>query len=221
MKSILITNIITCCCAFAGFIFGIVKFFQPRKAVYAQMITLAAGCMAFGRLYQVVRLLTNGNILNEFQLGILGVIGSLVFFFSANYGLMDSLADDGSKKYRKYRIIPLAAPAVILFIYIFLIAVADFSLMLKIMGAVITLFAMQTAYFNLKHLIFPDVDYGIIKCLKSYNLAVLIYSFICIAEFIAISYEKELAICITGTLMGIILLIVVPAVERGIKKWTT
>ena len=79
MKLILITNIIVCVCAFAGFIYGIVKFFKPRKAVYAQMIALAVGCVAFGRLYQVVRLLTVGDMFNGFQLGVFGVIGSLLF----------------------------------------------------------------------------------------------------------------------------------------------
>ncbi len=71
---------------------------------------LSALCF-FGRLYQVVRLLTVGDIFDRFQLGILGVLGSLLFLFSANFGMMDSLADDGSKEYVKYRIIPLAAPA--------------------------------------------------------------------------------------------------------------
>ena len=221
MNLILIANIITCVCAFIGFVYGIVKFFQPKKAVYAQMITLAAGCMAFGRLYQVVRILTQGDILTEFQLGILGVVGSLVFFFSANFGLMDSLADDGSKEYVKYRIIPLIAPITVILIYVIFIALADISKLSKIIGAVITFFAMQTAYFNLKHLIFPDVDYGVIKCLKLYNILALIYSYLCMAEMIALSRGNEIIICISGVLMGVILLVVVPTVERGIKKWTT
>lgn len=221
MNLILIANIITCICAFIGFIYGIIKFFQPKKAVYAQMITFAAGCMAFGRLYQVVRILTQGDILDEFQLGILGVVGSLVFFFSANFGLMDSLADDGSKKYMKYRIIPLAAPLIVILIYVFFIALADISKLSKIIGAVIAIFAMQTTYFNVKHLIFPDVDYGVIKCLKIYNLLALVYSYLCMVETIALSHGNEIIICISGVLMGVILLVVVPTVERGIKKWTT
>ena len=81
------------------------------------MITLAVGCMTFAKLYQAVRILTSGDILNEFQLGVIGVIGSLLFIFSANFGLMDSLADDGSKEYFRYRIIPLVAPAAFDFDY--------------------------------------------------------------------------------------------------------
>ena len=221
MSLYLISNIFTCVCAFIGFIYGIIRFFKPRKALYAQMITLSVGCMAFGRLYQVVRLLTDGDIFNEFQLGFLGIIGSLLFFFSANFGLMDSLADDGSKRFLKYRIIPIIAPITSLLLYVFFILMRDLPLLAKIMGAVLTFFVMETTYFNLKHLIFPDVDYGVINCLKTYNVLVLIYGFLCIVEIIVISGENEIAISVVGALMGLILLAIVPTLERGIKKWTT
>ena len=221
MNLILISNIVTCILAFAGFIYGIIRFFKPKKALYAQMITLALGCMAFGRLYQLVRLLTGGEIFGEFQLGVLGVIGSLLFFFSANFGLMDSLADDGSKKYRKYRIIPLAAPALALILYLVFILFAESSLLAIVLGAVITFFVMITTYFNLKHLIFPDVDFGVINCLKAYNLTVLVYAFLCMAEQIIVNRENETAAAIIGILIGLVLLVIIPVVERGIKKWTT
>lgn len=220
LKMILITNIITCICAYFGFIYGIIKFFKPKKAVYAQMISLAVGSMAFGRLYQVVRLLTKGEVINEFQLGVLGVIGSLLFLFSANFGLMDSLADDGSKTFLKYRIIPIVAPVAIVAIYFICIFSADYRLYIKVIGAVIAFFAAQASYFNLKHLIFPDVDYGVIKCLKSYNLLALIYSFICVFETAILASGSKVALIIIEIIMGILLLIIVPWVERGMKKWT-
>ena len=221
LNFILISNIATCLFSFAGLIYGISKFFKPKKAIYAQMITLGVGCMAFGRLYQVVRLLTGGEIFTEFQLGIFGVIGSFLFFFSANFGLMDSLADDGSKKYRKYRIIPLIAPAAALALYVAFILFYELAGFAKVMCAILTLFIMETTYFNLKHLIFPDVDYGVINCLKSYNFLVLIYGFLCILEMIAISRQNGAFITVLGFVMGIVLFAIVPVVERGVKKWTT
>ena len=220
MNLVLIANIITCVCAFVGFIYGIFKFFKPRKAMYAQMITLSVGCMAFGRLYQVVRLLTGGDIYDEFQLGIFGVIGSLLFFFSANFGLMDSLADDGSKKLRKYRIIPLSAPIAMIALYLIFICFYSLPMLTKVAGGVVVFFAVQASYYNLKHLIFPDVDFGIINCIKIYNCLALIYSFLCIAEFIAISRESEAGTLIIGVVMGIVLLALVPTLERGMKRCT-
>ena len=185
------------------------------------MITLAVGCMAFGRLYQTVRLITGGDIYNEFQLGTFGVIGSLLFFFSANYGLMDSLADDGSKKFFKYRIIPVIAPLTAAALYIIFMLPYDIPKVSKIVGAVLTLFVMATMYFNFKHLIFPDVDFGVVNCLKAYNFVVLLYSLLCIAEMIAISRGSETVIAVIGALMGVLLAVTVPVAERGMKKWTT
>ncbi|MBQ4244809.1 MAG: hypothetical protein II702_07845 [Clostridia bacterium] len=221
MDLFLISNIITCLCAFAGFIFGIVKFFAPKKALYAQMITLAVGCMAFGRLYQVVRILTGGEILEEFQLGVLGVLGSLVFLFSANFGLMDSLADDGSKQYFKYRVIPLAAPAAAVAVYAAVFLFGDSPLLEMIVAGILTVFISGASYYNLKHLIFPDVDFGVINCLKTYNLLALVFEFLCVAEMVSNKSGSDVPALIIGVLSGAVLLAITPAVERGMKKWTT
>ena len=220
MTLILIANIIVCICAFIGFIYGIIQFFKPRKAVYAQMIALAVGCVAFGRLYQVVRLLTGGDMFNGFQLGVFGVIGSLLFLFSANFGAMDSLADDRSREFIKYRLISLAAPVAALVLYIIFVWFTDLPRSVKIASALVTVFVMQASYFHLKHLIFPDVDLGIIKCLRRYNLLALIYTFLCMAEMVVIGLGNETGILIVGVLIGSVMIGVIISAERGIKKWT-
>ena len=217
----LISNIFVCVCAYVSFIFGTIKFFQPKKAMYAQMITLAVGCTAFGKLYQVVRLLTGGEIFNEFQLGLLGMIGSLVFLFSANFGVMDSLADDRSKKYLKYRLIPAVLPIFGIVFYIFFFFCGDFSVLSKVAAAVIIFFAGQASYFNLKHLIFPDVDYGVIKCQKLYNLLALLFAILCVALISAYGHENEVTAMVIDILTGIVMLLMTPAVGWGIKKWKT
>lgn len=185
------------------------------------MIALAVGCVAFGRLYQVVRLVTGGDMFNGFQLGVFGVIGSLLFLFSANFGTMDSLADDRSKKFIKYRIIAFAAPVVALILYILFIFFTDLPRSVKVASALVTVFVMQASYFHLKHLIFPDVDFGVIKCLKPYNLLALIYTFLCLAEMIVIGLGNEIGILIAGVLIGAVQIGVVISVEKGMKKWIT
>ena len=219
MKLILIANLITCVCAFAGFIYGSIKSFKPKKAVYPQMITLAVGCMAFGKLYQVVRLLTGGEVFGQFQLGVFGYIGSLMFLLSANFGAMDRIADDKSKALRKYRIISFAAPCAVAVLYALFIFSTELPLMAQIVSAVTTVVAMHASYFHLKHLIFPDVDYGVIKCLRPYNLSALVYTFLCLAEMIVIGTGNEISILIVDVFMGIILVDIIVLAERGIKKW--
>ena len=220
MNLYLLANIITCAGALAGFIYGAILFFRPKKAVYAQMITFAVGCMAFGRLYQVIRLITVGDITSRFHLGMLGVIGSLMFFFSANFGLMDSILDDGSKEYRKYRLIPISVSALTLIIYLVFFLFTKQPLLVKITAFFISLFVTCASYYNLKHLIFPDVEFGVIRCQKTYNFLALVFELLCLLEMIAQSRDKAFMTLIIGILMGLILPAIVVSVDRGIKKWS-
>ena len=221
MKLILIANTITFVCAFVGFLYGNVKFFKPKKALYAQMITLAVGCVAFGRLYQVVQLLTVSKMFSGFQLGVFGVFGSLLFLFSANFGAMDSLADDRSKGLLKYRLIALVAPAAALVWYIVFVLINDLPKSVKIASAAVAFFVMEASYFHLKHLILPDVDFGVIKCLRPYNLLALLYTHLCLAETTLIGHANNLGILIIDIVIGAVQIGIVVSVERGMKKWTT
>ena len=219
MNLLLIANSIACVCAFAGFLYGCFRFFKPKKAIYLQMITLAVGCMAFGRLYQVIRLLTGGEIFGTFQLGIFGYIGSLMFLFSANFGAMDRIADDKSKALRKYRIIALAAPAAVAAFYLLFLFLTDLPDVPRIVSAVTAVVAMHSGYFHLKHLIIPDVELGVIRCLRLYNLSALVFTFLCLAETFVIGTGREVPVLILDILMGAALIGIVVLAERGIKKW--
>lgn len=217
----LIANIIVCVCALGGFIFGGTKFFRPKKALYAQMITLSLGCIAFGRLFNIVRLLTGGDLTESFQLGFLGLLGSLMFFFSANFGTVNSLVDDRSKEFRKYRLIALAAPVAAILMYFGLFFVSDVSSIWKIQGAALTAFIIPASYFNLKHLIFPDVDFGVVKCLRPYNLLALVYSVSIFMESFALSRDNELLAFICCCVTGVVAASMIPTMVRGINKWKT
>ena len=215
----LTANIIVCAAAFLGFIYGGIQFFRPKKALYAQMITLALGCITFGRLFNIVRLLTDGNLTDSFQLGFLGLIGSLMFFYSANFGTVDSLADDRTKEFRKYRLIALIAPAAAIALYVVLFLVGDVSLLWKISGTVLTLFVVFTSYYNLKHLIFPDVEFGVVKSLRPYNLLALIYAATILVECYAMSIGNELMTLICCCISGLVTLTMMPLIVRGVEKW--
>ena len=221
MKLYLIANIIGFVCSLFGFIYGGIKFFRPRQALYAQMITLALGCCAFGRLFYIVRMLTSGYITGSVQLGFFGIVGSFMFFFSSNFGTLDSLLDDRSKEFRKYRLISLIAPAVFIVMYILFFLTANISVMWMILGGVMTAFAVLSSYFNLKHLIFPDVDYGVVKCLRPYNLLVLIYTLSVFAECIGLSRDNPTLTLVSCIVTGVISAALMPLIVRGLKKWRT
>ena len=98
-----------------GFIYGLFRFFRKdseanASLTYLRMIVFGIRCAMLGRLYGTLMLLVKGEYYPGFNVGMLGIIGSFLFFFSANFGQLDSVVDDGSSKFIKARIIALAAP---------------------------------------------------------------------------------------------------------------
>ena len=83
-----------------GFVYGLFRFFRKDSAssdsgTYLRMIVFGLGCAMLGRLYGTLMLLVKGEYYPGFDVGMLGIIGSFLFFFSANFGQVDSVVDDG------------------------------------------------------------------------------------------------------------------------------
>ena len=206
MNLILIANAIVFGLALISFIYGATIFFKPKKALYGKMITFALLCIVFGRLFNVVRLLTNGNLYLNFQLGSLGIIGSFMFFFSSNYGTIDSLVDDGSKEFMKYRLIGCIAPAVSIVLYFPLFFAGHIPLLWKVQGAVLIVFVALCSYYHLKHIVIPDVDFGVLKNLRPFNLCALAYMCTSVLEFFALSRRMEPLVLVSCCMTGVFLL---------------
>ena len=221
MNTLLISNIITCVCAMIGFVYGIVKYMNSDTPIFAKMVTLAPGCMAFGGLYQIIRIWIGRDITQEFQLGYLAFIGSLLFLLSASCGSINKAVDNGGKEFRKYRLIPLIAPVAIAAAYAVIAALFEVTTLNKVTGSLVSVFAMLLSYISLKHLIWPADDTGLVKSLKPYNILTLVYALSCVAQMIVLTVGSELAALIVGIIVGIVLLLLVPAVGKGVKKWTT
>ncbi|MCR4645353.1 MAG: hypothetical protein K5695_08090 [Oscillospiraceae bacterium] len=206
--------------AAVGFGYGLFRFFRKKSALYIKMIVYGIGCAMLGRLFETLQLFSNGSIHSGFHVGVLGVVGSFLFFYSSNYGQMASLVDDGSKTFRKYRLIALAAPAVVFGMYIFYFCLTGFCESTVVCG-IESLVIAQSSYFHLKHVIIPDVDYGVIRSLRTYNLLALVYAFLCMAEILLTAIRLPACTVIVYVLMCIALLAFVPVLEGGVKKWTT
>ena len=206
-------------CAMFGFIYGLVKFFREPSALYSRIIVFGIGCTMLGRLFATLQLYTTGEIQHGFHVGVLGIVGSFLFFLSANYGQMDSLADDGSARIRKYRWIAVIAPAVVVAMYLVTIRLNGWGERAVVDG-IITLVISQASYFHLKHLIVPDVEGAVIHSIRGYNRMALIYAGLCMAEMIVNCIPNAgiwkhllyVALCIN-------LVLFIPVLEGGVKKW--
>lgn len=214
----IILNAITCLFAFSGAVFGIVCLFKKRRPLYFIMIVASVGITAFCRLYDVVWMWSSGESFSGFHIGILGTIGTFLFLFTANYGEMDSLCDDKTPRLKKYRLLSFFAPAAVALFYVPLIF-SDISVELKISYALITVIVMLASYYNLKHLIIPDVDFGVIKCIRGYNFLMLLNALFSMAELSGTSFGIAPLQYVSTVSIGIISLITIPVLKRGAEKW--
>lgn len=208
-------------CAGIGFGYGLFRFFRDESALYVRMIVFGVGCAMLGRLFTTLLVLVYGDLFEGFNVGMLGIIGSFLFFFSANYGQMDSIVDDGSPKFRKTRIIALAAPLTVVALWC-VIAVTYGIDSSSICVGIEMLFVALASYYHLKHLIIEDVSFGLIRSIRSYNLLSLIYALLCIMEVLVECFSlPTFCVVIVYVLECAVLLAFVPVLERGVKKWTT
>ena len=206
-------------CMAISFTYGVARFFKKGKALYLQMIVGGLGCMMLGRLFQFVTVLTRGMLPDGFHIGTLGIVGGFLFFLSANYGQMDRLLDDGAAENRKYRLLGILAPLLMAAIYcpIFLLNVATESI---VVYGVMTAIIMFASYFNLKHFIFPDVEFGIIRSIRGYNLIALLLGVLSVGEIILLLWNKTLPLLILYVAICAVSIAIVPILEKGVKKWT-
>ena len=214
----LIINIWVFVCALFGTVYGVRNFFRPRKALYLQMITCGIASLMFARLFQAIFMFTQGSLNEGFHVGFLGVMGSFIFLFAANFGQVDGLVDDKSKKFRKTRITALAAPLAVNVLYLVFFLLVD-KTGLRICVGIITAIIICCSYYNLKHAIIYDVELGLISQMRKYNVLVLCYAALTMLEYIGLYGGILPLYIISGVLIGIVAAVIIPVLKEGFDKW--
>ena len=217
-KYILIANIGVFLCSLIGTIYGVKFFFRPKKALYLQMITCGIICIMYARMFQTIFLLSHGGLNDGFQVGLLGTMGSFMFFLSANYGQMDGLVDDGTSKFRMTRIKALLAPVIVLVMYVFYFLHVD-GLRVQIPVGLVVIVMIPCVYYNFKHIIIYDVELGIIRQLRGYNILALEYAFVTMLEFWGLYSENIPLYMISAIGNGMVALVMLPVLKREAEKW--
>ena len=201
-------------------VYGLRHFFKKGKPLFLQSITMAMGSHALGSIYHMCQSLTSENVVEGFTPAYLGRIGFFLFIITASYGQLDRIVDDGSPKMRKSRIIALLAPVLALLIYISNALPEDIAVSTKVVYALVWLPAMISVYFNLKHAIIPDLDFGFIKAIKPYNLLVLLLSFSELLCLTAWDYYYPVLLAVSSLVFGALCICTMVLARRGVKKWT-
>ena len=218
----LICNGLLCLGALTGFVYSLIRFFKPKKAMYKKMVGCALGCLFIERLYEIVQYVVAGDLPQLFQIGTFGNIGCYMFLFSANYGAIDSLIDDGSAKLKKYRLIALIAPlAAIAAATVILLSPSDPGR--KITCAIEMLFAGASSYYSLKHLIIPKKYSDFLSGMRAFHIMSLVLAVGVTVEDLIWCYQVSVQAVwyIPYAILLAAMVTLAPALERGTKQWRT
>ena len=203
-----------------SFIYGLNKFFKKGKPLFLQSITMAMGCHALGSIYHLCQTLTTEEVLEGFTPAYLGRIGFFLFLIAASYGQMDRIVDDGSEKIKPSRYIALIAPVCAVLLYLPNGMMEDLPIETKIAALLVWIPAIFSVYYNLKHAIIPDFDFGFIKAIRLYNIFALCLGF---AELLCLTawdylYNTQLVIC--TIVFALLCVAMMHAAKEGAEKWT-
>ena len=215
-----IAELVPLSAALFSFIYGLNKFFKKGRPLFLQSITMAMGCHALGSIYHLCQTLTTEMVLEGFTPAYLGRIGFFLFLIAASYGQMDRIVDDGSAAIKPSRYIALIAPACAIAIFVPNAIMEDLPTVTKIAVLLVWLPGVVSVYYNLKHAIIPDCDFGFIKAIKPYNILATCLGF---AELLCLTawdylYNAQLVIC--SFVFAILCVAMMLAAKKGAEQWT-
>jgi hypothetical protein len=116
--------------------------------------------------------------------------------------------------------IALIAPILAVLLYLPNAIIEDVSISTKVVYAFVWIPAIFSVYFNLKHAIIPDFDFGFIKAIKPYNIFLLLLSFSELLCLTAWDYYYPVQIAITAITFGILCICTMVVARKGVEKWT-
>jgi hypothetical protein len=200
-------------------IYGLANFFKKGTPLFLQSLTMAMASYSCSVIYHLCQTFTSGIIMEGFTPTYLGRMGFFMFFITASYGQLDRIVDDRSPKMKRARMLAFIAPvcAALLFIPNY---IADVSLQTKISYALVWIPAVFAVYFNLKHAIIPDLDFGFIKAIKPYNRFTLCLSFCELLRLTSYNYDYIVLQAVFSVVFGILCVCTVVSAKKGAEKWT-
>ena len=201
-------------------IYGLTHFFKKGKPLCMQSFTMAMASHSLGSIYHLCQTLTSDILVEGFTPAYLGRIGFFLFILTASYGHLDRIVDDGTQPMRPARRVALIAPLCAILLFIPNLFVEDTTTATKVVYGLVWLPATFSVYFNLKHAIIPDLDFGFIKAIKPYNVSVLALSFAELLCLTAWDYYNGVLLVLSSVLFGVLCVCSMIAAAKGVDKWT-
>jgi len=221
--------------SFIAMIFGIVKVFPKTKGLYFRMGTMGMACLFAGYLSSFATYLTGVSFDQTVNVSVLGNIGFSLFLMTQNADSVSSVMYKPGKQKGKNTALAWVAP--ILVVVIFLVAEVKmygttyehgFSYWFRNIGLIGLSAALNavTAFYTSRYSLAPDEEFGMVNCLRPYNIALTVLLVLLIPErFIrdamVSTAGESVAIVAYYILLAVGILAVIPLMERGRVKFLT
>ena len=132
---------------------------------------------------------------------------------------MDRIVDDGTPAVRPSRYRALIAPVCAALLYLPCVSIGDLPTSTKAANLLVWLPALFSVYFNLKHAIIPDCDFGFVKAIKPYNMLAAGLGFAELLWLMAWNYLHSLSLVITSVIFSALCIATMIAAKKGAEKW--
>ena len=202
-----------------AFVHGAVRLLKKGKPLYCQIIMWAVGCYCLQGIEDCVVYIC-GDFSDTGIVGQIAMCGFVFALLSANYGTIDNIVDDRSQNNEKYRRLALIAPIAYGIASFF--AVAHIFPIDNFVACIygIPFLAMTAAsYFNLKHLLLPKDELGILACTRMINIICLIFYAFAMLLIIVYGRVSDTISNILNVIMSVLVLALTLAAEKGEKTW--
>ena len=209
-----------CLISVAAFLFGVFKLFRKGKPLYFQLLVCAVGCYALGLVeFAVVdTCFPDGGSVIDFPASI-AYVGCIAFLITANVFELKHVLKE--KYNRKASVPALVAPIVYISLIVWIIVltissdpVYGIAMLLYIPGAL-------TCYHNLKHLLLPPDDKGILKSIRGCDIWTLVLIFSANTYSLLYLISDSLAYLIVALFASIASFLLVIYAVKGAKTWET
>ena len=130
------------------------------------------------------------------------------------------IVDDGSKIMRPARCIALIAPLCAILLYLPNGLMEDLPLPTKISVFLVWIPAIFSVYYNLKHSIIPDFDFGFIKAIKPYSILAVCLGFAELLCLTAWDYLYNTQLVITSVIFAGLCVALMIVAKKGAERWT-
>ena len=171
-------------------------------------------------VYHLCLTFTSEVVMEGFNPAYLGRIGFFMFLITGSYGQLDRIVDDRSPRMRPAKWIAWIAPVCATLVYLPNYFIQNSPLSTKISYALIWLPAVISVYFNLKHAVIPDLDFGFVKALKPYNVFATLLGIAELTCLTAWNHDNDVFLAVSSVVVAILCVCATIAAKKGVEKWT-